>query len=96
MAQFPLRRRGTASSKLALTIDPEVHKEILAAASREGVSVSEWITAAAREALRSRAGFAAIADWENQYGRFTTEEMDDARHRVQAQLRAARKLRSPA
>lgn len=39
--------RGHRSPKLAITVDPKVHKEILAAAAREGVSVSAWMTSAA-------------------------------------------------
>ena len=88
--------RGNPSPKLAITIDPEVLKDVVSAAAREGVSVSAWITAAAREALRRRAGLAAIAEWEKQHGRFSAEEMDDARRRVRAQLQAATRVRRPA
>ena len=79
--------RGNPSPKLAITVDPEIHKNILAAATRDGVSVSAWMTAAAREALQRRAGLAAVALWEKQHGQFTTEEMDEARRSVQAQQR---------
>ena len=88
--------RGDPSPKLAITIDPQVHQGVLAAAAREGVSVSAWITGAAREALRRRAGLAAVAEWEKQHGAFSAEEMDEARSRVQAQLRTARTVRRPA
>ena len=54
----------------------------LVAAARDGVSVSAWMTAAARDALRRRAGLAAVALWEKQHGRFTTEEMNEARGSV--------------
>lgn len=80
--------RGNPSPKLAITVDPEIHENILAAAARDGVSVSAWMTAAAREALQRRAGLAAVAAWERQHGLFTPEEMDEARRRVRAQLRA--------
>jgi predicted nucleic acid-binding protein len=73
--------RGNPSPKLAITIDPNVHEDVLAAAAREGVSVSAWMTSAAREALRRRAGLAAIEVWEKQHGRFTTEEMDAVRRK---------------
>ena len=43
--------RGNPSPKLAITIDPDIHENILAAAARDGVSVSAWMTIAAREAL---------------------------------------------
>lgn len=85
--------RGNPSPKIAITVDPEVHENIVSAAARERVSVSAWMTAAAREALRRRAGLAAIDEWEKQHGRFSAEEMDDARRRVRAQLQAPRSVR---
>lgn len=88
--------RGNPSPKLAITIDPDIHQNILAAAAREGVSVSAWMTTAAREALLRRAGLAAVARWEKQHGRFTTEEMNEARRSVRAQLRTPRTVRRPA
>ena len=88
--------RGNPSPKLAITIDPDVHENVLAAAAREGVSVSAWITAAAREALRRRAGLKAVALWEKQHGAFSAEEMNQARRNVQAQLRKSRTARRPA
>jgi hypothetical protein len=88
--------RGNPSPKLAITIDPDVHQNILAAAARDGVSVSAWMTTAAREALRRRAGLPAVTLWEKQYGRFSAEEMNEARRAVRAQLRTARPVRRPA
>jgi len=88
--------RGNPSPKLAITVDPEVHENILAAAARDGVSVSGWMTNAAREALKRRAGLAAVEQWEKQHGRFTAEEMDKARQSVQAQLRTSRTVPRPA
>jgi hypothetical protein len=79
--------RGNPSPKLAITVDPEIHENILAAAARDGVSVSAWMTVAAREALQRRNGLAAVALWEKQHGRFSAEEMDEARRNVRAQLR---------
>lgn len=88
--------RGNPSPKLAITVDPKVHEKILAEAEREGVSVSAWMTNAAREVLQRREGLAAIATWEKQHGAFSAEEMDDARRRVAAQLRKPRKVVRPA
>jgi len=85
--------RGNPSPKLAITVDPDVHENILAAAARERVSVSAWMTAAARQALQRRAGLAAVALWEKQHGRFTTEEMNEARRSVRAQLRKSGTVR---
>ena len=87
---------GNPSPKLAITIDPDVHKHVLAAAARNGLSVSAWITMAAREALQRQAGLTAISRWEQQHGRFTTEEMNEARRSVRAQLRTPQKGRRPA
>ena len=88
--------RGNPSPKLAITIDPDVHENILAAAARDGVSVSAWMTSAARQALQRRAGLAAVALWEKQHGPLTTEEMNEARRRVRAQFRTSRTARRPA
>ena len=88
--------RGNPSPKLAITVDPEIHENILAAAIGDGISVSAWMTAAAREALHRRAGLAAVAQWEKQHGRFTAEEMNDARRNVRTQLRSTSRARRPA
>jgi hypothetical protein len=34
--------RGNPSLKLAITVDPDIHENILAAAARDGMSVSAW------------------------------------------------------
>jgi hypothetical protein len=83
--------RGNPSPKLAITVGPEVHQDILAAAARDGVSVSAWMTGAAREALHRRTGLAAVALWEKEHGQFTEEEMDEARRKVRVQLGTRRR-----
>ena len=88
--------RGNPSPKLAITIDPEVHDKILAAAAGDGVSVLAWMTRAAREALQRRAGLAAVAAWEKQHRPFSADEMNEARRSVREQLRMSRKVRRPA
>jgi hypothetical protein len=88
--------RGNPSPKLAITVNPDIHENILAAAAREGLSVSAWMTVAAREALQRRAGLAAVALWEEQHGHFTSDEMSEARRSVRAQLRKSRRVRRPA
>jgi len=79
--------RGNPSPKLAITVDPDVHKSILAAAAKEGVSLSAWMTEAARDALKIRAGLEAVAEWEKEHGAFTQEELNEARRQARAQLR---------
>lgn len=74
--------RGNPSPKLAITVDPDVHAQVVAAAAAEGVSVSAWMTAAARRALRLREGLAAVSEWEAEHGAFTAEELEAARGRI--------------
>jgi hypothetical protein len=77
---------------MAITVDPDVHAGIVAAAAADGISVSAWMTDAARRALVVRDGLAAVAEWETQHGALTAEELDAARRRLTN--RAQRKRRS--
>ena len=86
--------RGKPSPKLAITVDPDVHRQVLDAAAAQGVSVSAWMTAAARRALRREDGLAAVREWEAQHGRLTEEEMGEARRRVRAAAGAPRRVRA--
>ena len=88
--------RGNPSPKLAITVDPDIHENIIAAATRDGLSISAWMTVAAREALQRRAGLEAVELWEKQHGRFTAEELDEARRSVRAQIQVRRTPRRPA
>jgi hypothetical protein len=74
--------RGNPSPKLAITVDPEVYAQVIAAAEADGMSVSAWMTAAARRELRLRDGLAAVAEWEGEHGALTEEELSEARRRV--------------
>jgi hypothetical protein len=74
--------RGNPSPKLAITVDPDVHAQVIAAAEADGLSVSAWMTAAARRELRLRDGLAAVAEWEAEHGELTGEEVETARRRV--------------
>lgn len=74
--------RGNPSPKLAITVDPEVHARVVAAAAQDAVSVSAWLTAAARRALLLRDGLAAVAEWEAEQGALTDQELTAARHRL--------------
>ena len=83
--------RGNPSPKLAITVDSEVHRRVVTAAEEEGVSVSAWMTEAARRALLIRDGLAAVAEWERINGAFTDEEMLEARRRVATEVATRRK-----
>ena len=80
--------RGRPSPKLAITVDADVHERVAAAAAEEGLSVSAWMTAAARRALLLRDGLAAVVEWERENGALTEDEVKAARHRVTEQLRS--------
>jgi hypothetical protein len=86
--------RGKPSPKLAITVDPEVHEQVIAAAEEEGVSISAWMTAAARRALLVRDGLAAVTEWEREHGALTDAEMDAARRRVAEGARGSSRPRS--
>jgi hypothetical protein len=60
--------RGRPSPKLAITVDADVHEQVIAAAADEGISVSAWMTKAARGALLVRDGLRAVAEWEKEHG----------------------------
>jgi len=81
--------RGRPSPKLAITVDPDVHTRVLAAAQQDGVSISAWMTEAARRALHIRDGLDAVAEWEAAHGEFTVEEMEAAHSRIAIELSAA-------
>ena len=83
--------RGRPSPKLAITVDPEVHAGVIAAAAADGVSVSAWMTEAARRVLVVRDGLAGVAEWEAVHGRFTPEELDAARQRLERRSRRSRR-----
>ncbi len=78
--------RGNPSPKLAITVDPDVHAGVIAAANEAGTSVSAWMTGAARQALLVRDGLTAVAEWEAEHGALTDAELDAARRRVAAAI----------
>jgi hypothetical protein len=86
--------RGKPSPKLAITVDADVHQGVLAAAADEGISVSAWMTEAARRALLVRDGLRAVAEWEEEHGGFTEAELEAARRRVAEAVVASARSRS--
>jgi hypothetical protein len=83
--------RGSPAVKLAISVDRTVHAKVLDAAEAEGLSVSAWMTAAARRALRVRDGLGAIAEWEAEHGALTAEELVTARRRIAKRPRRPRR-----
>jgi hypothetical protein len=74
--------RGNPASKLAITVDRDVHAKVVKAAAADGVSVSAWMTSAARQAVRVREGLAAVSEWESEHGALSEAELAAARSRV--------------
>lgn len=87
--------RGNPSPKLAITVDPEVHAQVVSAAFEEGTSVSAWMTDAARRALLIRDGLHAVAEWEAEQGVLTDAELVAARGRVSAGLSGSAGAKPP-
>ena len=75
-------------------MDADVHERVVAAAGVEGVSVSAWMTAAARRALLVRDGLVAVGEWEAEHGELSDAEMAAARRRVAAEVVADARGRS--
>ena len=84
--------RGRPSPKIAITVDPDVYERMLAVAEAEGLSVSAWVTEAARERLVIEDGLRAVAEWEEENGPFTEAERESGRRRVDAMLARATEL----
>ena len=84
---------GNRSSRLTITMAPNVATQVMAAAARRGVSVSAWITDAARLALKVRVGLAAVAEWEAEHGALTKAELKAAGQRLASSRRPKRAIR---
>ncbi len=87
--------RGAPALKLAITVNRDVHAKVLKAAREEGLSVSAWMTEAARRALAIEDGLLAVADWEAEHGVLSDTEMNAARARVGGKRRRVTRPRAP-
>jgi hypothetical protein len=67
---------------MAISVDRKVHASVLRAADQDNVSVSAWMTAAARHSLRIRDGLDAVAEWEAEHSPLTEQELEAARRRL--------------
>jgi hypothetical protein len=65
-------------TKLSIALDEHVAAAAAAAAEEAGLSLSAWINRAAQDALQVERGLAAVAEWEEENGAFTPEEIADA------------------
>jgi hypothetical protein len=64
--------------KRSISMPPDLDAEIAAAAGQAGMSYSAWLADTARKEFTIRAGLAAISQFEQDHGAFTTEELAEA------------------
>jgi hypothetical protein len=67
-----------AVQKLSIALDEDVARAAKDAAERDGLSLSAWVNAAAREALAIDDGLAAVREYEAENGPFTAEAIAKA------------------
>jgi len=71
---------------MAITVDADVHRLVLQAAEAKGMSVSAWMTEAARRTLKIEDGLRAVEEFQAIHGAFTEEELAESRRRVAAAI----------
>jgi hypothetical protein len=77
--------------KRSISLPADLDAEIAAAAEQAGMTYSSWLAATARKEFTIRVGLAAVAQFEDERGAFTPEELADADHwAAQAAERARR------
>jgi hypothetical protein len=69
---MPVRR------KRSISMPPELDAEIAAAAAEAGLSYSAWLADTARKEFTTRAGLAAVSQFEQDHGGFTADEIAEA------------------
>ena len=61
--------------KLSVALDEQVAVAARQAAERRGISLSAWLTDAARSALTIENGLLGVAEWEAENGPLSAEEL---------------------
>lgn len=64
--------------RLSITLDPRLGAAARKAAKRSGVSLSTWIAEATADRIRNEALGHALDQWEEENGRFSSEELEVA------------------
>lgn len=72
--------------KRSVSIPPEVDAAIVAAAAAEGLTYSAWLARAALREIKIRDGLAAMAEYQDEHGAFTAEELAEAEAWVRTAL----------
>jgi len=63
-----------AVTKLSVALDERVAAAARSAATRDGMSLSAWLSRAAEQAVRIDEGLRAVAEWEAERSPITAEE----------------------
>lgn len=66
---------GVTVQKLSIALDQPVAEAARKAAARRGISLSAWLNDASQHALAVEDGLAAIAEWEVEHGRLSSDEL---------------------
>ncbi len=61
--------------KLSITLEEAVADRAASAAESHGVSLSAWLNAAAKRAIRIEDGLAAVREWEQEHGELSPESL---------------------
>jgi hypothetical protein len=64
--------------KRSISMPPDLDAEIADAAAQAGLTYSAWLAATARKEFTIRAGLAGVAQYEEEHGAFTAEELAEA------------------
>ncbi len=64
--------------KLSIALDESIADRAAASADRLGLSLSAWLSRAAENALAIEDGLAAVAEWEAEHGRLSSDELATA------------------
>jgi hypothetical protein len=63
-----------AVTKLSVALDERVASAARAAATRDGMSLSAWLSRAAEQAVRTDEGLRAVVEWEAEHSPITAAE----------------------
>jgi len=73
-----------ASRKVTITLDEDLVRQLGVVARDAGIPLSRLIASAAEREMRLRIGQVAVAEWEEEHGAFTPEELASARAEMAA------------
>lgn len=83
------------AEKYSASMDDQQLAAARAAAEREGVSLSSWLTDAVAHQLRLRALEEVVAEWEAEHGAITVEELSAVEQRIATARRTGARRKAP-